>query len=107
MVSGADKPDTNPAVPEGTICLILRGNYVLGIGCCFDRSRPGGFTLEETQETWARNEAARDFVRKQCTPLIADVMELHHCKQLVARLRGKGLIRVEIERVGGEEEGRG
>lgn len=89
----------------GVVSIIIRKSdgRVLGIGASFDLDRPGGFSVRETQNRRARELACMDFVKRQCSDLVGQNMELFECEKLVLALCDRELVTLETEAIGYED----
>lgn len=76
-------------IPKGVSAIFVVDGRVIAHASDFNRSTPGGYTLQEAQELRARQSLARAVVRELSSRLLCDSLDVYDCERIIHKLPGK------------------
>lgn len=91
--------------PKGYVGIFTNdGGAVIATESDFDNFRPGGFKLAMAQEGRVRDALARAVIRAYCSPIVAEVIDAYHAREIMNDLINKKGCKATYIAVGYEDE---
>lgn len=85
--------------PKGVTAIYVYKDRVLATASDFATSRPGGFTVQEAQESRARHQLSVEVVRALASPALYENLGSYDCDQIVRKMGGS----IHIAHIGHDE----
>jgi hypothetical protein len=75
-------------IPTGVAAAFVVEGRVIAHVTDFHRSTPGGFTLQEAQESRAKARLGAAVIRELCSSLLFDSLDQYDCERMMNKIRG-------------------
>lgn len=91
--------------PKGIVCLVIAPEgRVVAYTADFHPDKPGGYTLEDAQETRAKRVLARAFLRECAAPYVADSVDSYTAERVLTDVCAKAKFRIQTVYIGYDED---